>query len=309
MQRPNSSPLGEGLRPSPSALEYEVWRELIWQRCGLYFTESRIRFLSQRLRERMRLRRSKSYSEYYHYVAFNPEGEGEWEELLELLLNKETGFFRHLPSFEALTGHVLPRLMRDKQKYGVNTITLWSAGCSTGQEAYSLAMAFLERYLEPVKGPVLNTAEGMADSHLWQVKVTGSDISQRALDKARRGRYKPYEVRYMPALYRKNYLTVVEDAQNVFYQVGDRVRELVRFGNLNLSDPDSYWISAQDVIFCQNVLIYFKPESRIEIVRRLCQRLNPGGYLFLAPAEVVGLKLPGVQPVRLPDSLIYQRVR
>ena len=141
----------------------------------------------------------------------------------------------------------------------------------------------------------------------WQPKVTGSDISQRALDKARRGRYKPYEMRHMPDLYRENYMTVLKDKRSVFHQVADRVRALVQFGYLNLNDPNSFWVSAQDVIFCQNVLIYFKPESRVEIVRRLCQRLNPGGYLFLAPAEVVGLRLPGVQPVRLANSLIYRR--
>lgn len=80
------------------------------------------------------------------------------------------------------------------------------------------------------------------------------------------------------------------------------------FGYLNLSDPNNYWISAQDIIFCQNVLLYFETEDRLEIVKRLCQRLNPGGYLFLGPAEIVGLKLSGIQPVRLTDVLIHQRM-
>jgi chemotaxis methyl-accepting protein methylase len=243
-----------------------------------------------------------NHNAYYRYVAFNPDGEDEWLKLLDLLLNNETSFFRHPPSFEALTGHVLPRLMQEKEKYGVNTITMWSVGCSTGQEVYSLAIAFLE--MIAASFPV-NTSQ----RQMWRVKITGSDLSQRVLDKARRGRYRPYEVRRLPDPYRQQYMTVLESGWGgrSFYQVIDQVRALVQFGPVNLHDPASYRVPAQDIIFCQNVLIYFKPESRIEIIRWLCQRLNPGGYLFLAPAEVIGLKLPDLQPVRLKEALIYQR--
>lgn len=283
----------QAIRPQILTSEYETWREFIWQRCGLYITQSRIRFLSQRLWERMRIHQIKSYSDYYHYVSFNPNGEKEWGQLLEILLNNETSFFRHPPSFAALTDHVLPELMRQKRKDGARSIAMWSAGCSAGQEAYSLAMAGREA----------------VDLRAWQIKISGSDVSRGSLDKARQGRYKPYEVRTMPDDYRRKYMRQSRNSQSVFHEVAESVRAMTQFGYLNLHDPDHYWIMAQDVIFCQNVMIYFKPENRVEIVRRLCQQLNPGGYLFLAPAEVVGLKLPGVQLIRLPDSLIYQRVQ
>jgi len=154
---------------------------------------------------------------------------------------------------------------------------------------------------------------------LWQVEIMATDIGRRALEKARRGLYKPFEIRFMPEYYRDKYLTVEREA-NVMesvpsspsttrYRVAKRVRERVHFGYLNLNDPASCWVTAQDVIFCQNVLIYFKPESRAETARHLCQRLNPGGYLFLAPAEVTGLNLPGVQLVHFEDSLVYKRIR
>jgi hypothetical protein len=93
------------------------------------------------------------------------------------------------------------------------------------------------------------------------------------------------------------------------YRVAKRVREMVRFGRLNLSDPSSYWIAAQDVIFCQNVLIYFKPESKVEIVGHLCKRLVPGGHLFLAPGEMLSLRLPGVELVHFDDALVFKRVK
>lgn len=290
-------------RPDLTTSEYEAWREFIWQQSGLYFPENRREFLARRIWERMRIRQIHSCGEYYHFVRFNPQGGKEWEELLELLVICETGFFRHEPSFRALA-EILPHLLLCNQERGLNTLRMWSAGCSTGQEAYSLAMLFLEtvRFLE-----------------LWQVEIMATDISRRALEKARRGLYKPFEVKFMPEHYRGKYLTAEGGAgatasiaslrSTTRYRVVKRVREMVHFGYLNLNDPTSFWVTAQDVIFCQNVLIYFKPESRVETVRHLCQRLNPGGYLFLAPAEVVGLKLPGVQLVYFEDSLVYKRVK
>jgi chemotaxis methyl-accepting protein methylase len=306
--------LSQDLIPPPmSQLEYEVWQKLIQDRCGMYFSENRRRYLHQRLWERMRVRGIKSYSEYYHYVLFNTRGGDEWAEILKLLLNNETSFFRHMPSFDVLLRFALPELMKEKARHGVNTITLWSAGCSAGQEAYSLAMAFLE-LLSPTSSiqrnePVpLPPADDKSLYASWQAKVTGTDIDQHALDQARRAQYKYNDVRYMPAHYRNRYLTIAEEDKGTpnTYQVVDSVRAITQFGHLNLIDP-AYWVSGQDVIFCQNVLLYFEQASRIAIVERLCQRLNPGGFLFLAPAEVVGLKLPNIQLVRQPDSLIYQR--
>ncbi|TEU15037.1 MAG: protein-glutamate O-methyltransferase CheR [Anaerolineales bacterium] len=290
-------------RPDLTTSEYDAWREFVWQQSGLYFPENRREFLARRIWERMRARRIHSYSEYYHFVRFNPQGGKEWEELLELLVIGETGFFRHEPSFRALA-EILPHLLLRNQERGNNTLRMWSAGCSTGQEAYSLAMLFLETVRFP---------------ELWQVEIMATDISRRAVEKARKGLYKPFEIRYMPEHFRDKYLTVEEEAgatastlssrSTTRYRVAKRVRAMVHFGYLNLSDPTSCWVTAQDVIFCQNVLIYFKSESRVETARHLCQRLYPGGYLFLAPAEVIGLKLPGVQLVHFEDSLVYKRVK
>lgn len=292
--------------PPITPVEYEIWRDFIHQRCGLWLPETRLEFLQGHLWARMQTRRISSYSEYYYFVTFNPAGEQEWNRLQERLLVHETGFFRHPPSFRALADVLLPELLARRAEWRSGDVTFWSAGCATGPEAYSLAMTFLD---------------SVAQLERWQLRVTGTDVSHTALAQAKSGIYRPTQVRFMPAHHRDTYLVRLEgdgragDApvfslrDSARYRVRDDVRSLVRFGYLNLNDPDSYWVSAQDVIFCQNVLIYFKPDCRAEIVRRLCQRLNPGGYLLLAPAEVVGLKLPNVRPVRLPDSLIYQRIQ
>jgi chemotaxis methyl-accepting protein methylase len=247
--------------------------------------------MAQRLWDRVQQLNLASYTDYYHYVAHNPNGNGEWLQLLDSLLNNETSFFRHEPSFNALRELALPELLRQKRRQGGNSMTVWSAGCSAGQEPYSLAMTLLEQI----------------DSHLWQLRVIGSDISQSKLAQARQGQYKQHEVRYMPDYYREKYLRWVQTAQGAHYQVVQRVQALVQFGYLNFKEPQTCWVHGQDIIFCQNVLIYFKPDHRLEIVKLLIQRLNPGGFLFLAPAEMVGLRIPGVTFVNAPDSLVYRK--
>lgn len=293
------------------ALQYAVWQEFIQQRCGLHFTPSRLRFLHQRLEERMRLRHMRSLQEYYHYVAFNPAGTAEWQELLDLLLNNETSFFRHSPSFATLTSHVLPALVQAKGTRPGQTLTMWSAGCSMGQEVYSLAMTCVDFLTPPA---VRYTPETPDLASQWQIKILGSDISRRALAKARQGQYKAHELRSLPERYRSRYFTAVGSGHTLVYHVVPQIQALVDFSPINLQDPATYPLpyfehtgGGMDIIFCQNVLIYFDTPHRLEIVQRLCQRLRPGGYLFLGPAEVVGLKLPGIEPVRFADALLYQR--
>jgi chemotaxis methyl-accepting protein methylase len=254
-----------------------------------------------------------SYREYYRYVVTHTAGEAEWLTLLEGLLNHETHFFRHPPSFTALSENVLPELIGVRAPG--DPITMWSAGCSLGQEAYSLAMVFFELTAPSAAVQAQRAVSG--DPAGLRAKVKGSDISPLALYKARTGLYKPYEMRSLPDVYRQRYFALTESGPQAVYEVGPQLREMVEFGYVNLCDPASSPFAplpfmggkgeGVDVIFCQNVLIYFTSEDRQAIVQQLCQRVRLGGYLFLGPAEGVGLKLPGMQSVRRPDVLIYQR--
>jgi chemotaxis methyl-accepting protein methylase len=228
----------------------------------------------------MRVRRMRSLQEYYHYVAFNPAGTAEWQELLDSLLNHETSFFRHSPSFTTLTGYVLPALFQARDKHGAQTLHMWSAGCSMGQEVYSLAMGCVD-FLSPPTGRYPQEPTGLAAQ--WQIRVMGSDISRRALSKARQGQYKAYEIRSLPEHYRTRYFTTLGTGHNLVYHVVPQIQALVEFTHINLQDSITYPAPCfdntgvgMDIIFCQNVLIYFATASRVEIVRRLCQRLRPG---------------------------------
>ncbi len=278
-------------RPPMSSAEHDLWRDLIQKRCGINFTNSRLYFLEQRLWERMADLKIATYNEYYHYLVYNDSGDQEWLSLRDAILNNESSFFRHEPSYTALIKTALPALMAQKRRNGQNNITFWSAGCSGGQEPYSMAMAAHER-LDPV---------------VWDMTVLGTDISQAQLSKAQFGRYKGYEVRNMPEYYRNKYMDHSANGTGDIYAVAPNIKRVTQFSSLNLHDANSFWIVGQDVIFCQNVLIYFENDHRIDIVNRLAHKLNPGGYLFLGPAEVVGLRIPKMKLLRWDNVLVYQR--
>ena len=269
-----------------------MWRELIRSRCGHALVESRVFFLERRLWDRMRQRGLSSYAAYHRFISLSPGGEAEWAELLEELLNRETSFFRHRPSFEVLATRLLPSLLQEKGRRGDRTLGLWSAGCSDGAEPYSMAMAVL----------------GVVDTRRWDVQILASDLSRRALERARSATYKEFELRTLPEEYRGRYFSAVGTNGSKRFEIRKDVAALVRFERSDVRKPRDGTITAeQDVIFCQNVLIYFEPADRVEAVKSLAALLRPGGYLVLAPGEMVGLRLPEVKPAFLDDVLVYQR--
>jgi chemotaxis methyl-accepting protein methylase len=277
-------------QPELSAVDSALWRDLIRQRCGLFFPESRLRFLRGRLWERMRATGFTCFGEYYRFVMDNAEGATEWRQLLELLVVRQTSFLRHAPSYDALGESVLPELLSRKRERGEKTVGFWSAGCAGGQEAYSLAIRFFE----------------MPDTNSFRLRVTGTDISQTALAKARHGSYGAHEMLGLANGQRERFFTTAKGSRASIYTVDGQVAKSVNFMFGNLLHDDLH-LPLQDVIFCQNVLMYFGLESRATIVRRLMAHLGPGGFLFTAPAELIGLELPEIEPVSIRDTLIYRR--
>jgi chemotaxis methyl-accepting protein methylase len=276
--------------PQMSHVETHSWRDFLAQRFGLSFSDSRWQRISPGLWQRACLQGSHSYADYLNYVAFRPEGKEDWPGLLESVVNHETGFFRHPPSFAALAERVLPALMKDAKNLS-RPINLWSAGCSSGQEAYSLAMLVLET----------------TGTQACSVQIWASDLSRRIVERARRGLYSAHEVRSLPASYRDKYLRQVGWGERAAFQIKDEVRALVRFANCNLIDPAGYGVPLQDVIFCQNVLIYFSSEYRAAVPRWLADHLNPGGSLFLGPSDLVEAPVPNLDRISLDEAVYYQR--
>lgn len=289
--------------PEMSDEEYRQWRNLIQERMGLCIRETRTDFLKRRLWERMRHLSVSGYREYYDMILSKDPNQREWQHLLELLVNCQSGFFRHLPSYDALMNSVLPEIAKN-HSHRKQTISFWSVGCSRGQETYSLSMAF-----QHVLGH---------QPHL-SASVVGTDISFRALERAEKAEYSFLEVRDMPDIFREKYMTEIgasepKDGKSILlnkhlvkYRVNDALRKPVTFRFFNLNMPKEPDIPLQNIIFCQNVFIYFNIQDRAKSIFRLLNHLKPGGYLFLGPGEAVGIKISGAMLTHFKDTLCYKR--
>lgn len=272
-------------RPQMTPYDLELWQASVGERWGLHYSEGRVHQLSAGLWRRMQKLGLDSFRAYHSFAGSSP---GEWSLLLESVLNHESSFFRHLPSFDALWQVVFPELAIRKARSGNDWIRMWSAACSIGQEPYSLAMAALDH-------PSLQ---------MMRIAVRGSDLSPMALDAARRGLYTGRALEGVPEMQRRRHFI---PAQGGGFQVGRNLRTVSEFAEFNLTNPATYGPGQYDVIFCQNVLIYFGAEQRIRAMQSLASRLAPGGYLFLAPGEALGVRLDGCRDARLRECLSFQK--
>ncbi|TRX73630.1 protein-glutamate O-methyltransferase [Pseudomonas mangiferae] len=268
-----------------SAAEFHDWRTLLEDRIGVVIGEQRRSFLQTNLRTRMRELGIDDYRSYYRQVTDGPRGAVEWSTLLDRLTVQETRFFRHPPSFEVLDAYLRQRVEAVAQR----PWALWSVGCSSGEEAYSLAMV---------------AAEALRGSE-WPERfgVTGTDISLSALNKARDAFYGARRLEAMDAAVAERYFRPM---QGGFKVVPDLVAR-VCCARLNVLDLAKAPMSGMDVIFCQNLLIYFRRWRRREILNRLAERLVPGGLLVIGVGEVAGWQHPDLEPVADERVLAFTR--
>ena len=263
----------------------QAWSELIVRRCGLAFRHIRMPEVIAIVHDQMRQRSIAHESSYYALLSAPGDATGDWDALIERLTNHETSFFRHPASFDALRLHILPEL-RATRPPG-SRLSLWSAGCSTGQEAYSIAMC------------------AIADNPNGQFTVWGSDISHHAIKVAREAKFGPRAVATIPEHYRQRYLVSPATGSPDFAIIDD-LRQRVRFMTTNLVEPDGFRAS-HDVVFCHNVLIYFSPAAVTQAVARLAASVGLGGYLLLGPGEAPHDRPPGLEPVIVNGLRAFQR--
>jgi len=220
-------------------------------------------------------------------IARLQSSETECESLAEGLLDPSTGFFRHAEAFQALTKIALPELERRKAPQGARELRIWSAGCSSGQEAYSIA---------------ISVCEAVNGGHsVWKIQIVGSDIRRQALQQAERGLYPEHELREMPRALVQQYFAKVGQ----HYLVKPRVRHLVAFAPTNLVQP--HYIGRFDCIFCMDVLPHFSRQQRAALVQHLYLYLQPGGFLFLGRGEKLSTAEPSFLVHGAPACTVYQR--
>lgn len=276
--------------PNPEIVTADAWCRLILRRWGLTFRDGQVPAVLHCVRERMQSGGIASERRYYERLSDEPDGGPEWTALGERLLNHETSFFRHPASYDALRTHILPEL-RDARGRG-GRINLWSAGCSTGQEAYSLAMLATD---------VMGAGDGNADFTVW-----GGDVSRPAVDVARRGRYGARAIAGVPDDYRRRFLRVAGSPSAPQYEIVEEVRRRVRFAVTNLLAAHAVNLN-HDVIFCHNVLIYLAPAVVSQVIALLAARLALGGYLLLGPGEAPAERPPSLEAVTLNGVRVLHR--
>lgn len=236
-------------------------RSLIEQRSGVHFDDSRERFFSTRVREHMVLLKLVHGAELLRALRASSV---EYDALLERLLTQETRFHRYPDVFNALEKKVLPEMHMKKFWENPRILRIWSAGCSTGEEPYSIAIAICE---------TLEFAEA------WNITILATDISKQALQQAERGVYSQRMLENLSPRQVDNHFTRVGS----HYTVKPKLRNMVTFAPMNLAQ--AVYMGRFDVIFCMNVLIYFSQERRNALIQRFYEYLEPGGYLFLGHAE------------------------
>ena len=268
--------------------EFHDWQALLEERTGVVINEQRQAFLQTNLSARMRELDVPDYASYYRQVTAGPRGAVEWSTLLDRLTVQETRFFRHRPSFEVLEQYLALRLAQAQP--GQQPWALWSVGCSSGEEPYSMA---------------ISAAEVLRDSEMPDhFGVTGTDISMNALSKARDGEYAARKFEQMDIDLCERYFDVQDDGR---LKVIPSLAARVCCARLNVLELAKAPMTGMDVIFCQNLLIYFRRWRRREILNRLAERLAPGGLLVVGVGEVVGWQHPDLEPVADERVLAFTR--
>jgi chemotaxis protein methyltransferase CheR len=258
-------------------------RGLIETRSGILFDASRERFFSTRVREHLQ---DKKLAHGTDLLRLIKNSNVEYDILLQRLLTQETSFFRYPAVFEALEKKVLPELHMKKFWENPRSLRIWSAGCSTGEEPYTIAIT------------IADTLE-FADA--WNIHILATDISRQALDHAERGVYPARELDTLSPKQREHHFSRTGDD----FVVRPRIRNMVTYAPMNLAQVT--YMGRFDCIFCMNVLIYFSEERQAQLVQRFYEYLEPGGYLFLGHAESVSKCDVKFDTHTIRDSRIYQK--
>lgn len=268
--------------------EFRLLRDFVYQHCGLNFTEDSKYLLEKRLGRRLEEHNLQSFKDYYYFLRYKPEKDQELSAVVDLLTTNETYFFREEYQLKTFAEEILPEIRKRKEATGDKTLRIWSAGCSSGEEPYTLAMLLLDQ-------PWINS---------WQVEIIGTDISQKVLQKARQGEYTEASFRNTDPSYRHRFF----EANGEKMQISDNVKNLVTISHLNLFDQARIaLLGKMDIVFCRNVIIYFDLDGKKKVIDSFFKRLHPEGYLLLGHSESLINLSTSFQLRHFQHDMVYQK--
>jgi len=276
--------------PEMSQMQFEQWRKFIYDKTGIYFQDNKKYLLESRLLKRIVHLKISSYDEYLKLLSNSLSNKSEMRYFYDTITINETFFFRNTGQLDAMVQKIIPEILQNREKTGKQKIRIWSAACSSGEEAYSVAI-MLNEFIKP-KFPEIT------------FEIVGTDINQTVLDTAVRGIYGDYAIRNMPIQYLKKYFKQIDG----MYELNLDIKTMATFKNANLFDNnDMLYMNNFDIIFCANVLIYFDTNSKIKVVNQLYKSLNKGGYLFIGFSETLHGISKAFSVVSFPKTVGYKK--
>jgi chemotaxis protein methyltransferase CheR len=244
-------------------------RDMVYKISGIFQIEGKLYLLADGCARRMKQLGLRTPHEYWDRLTVHANRDEELRQLLNELTIGETCLFRSQPQLDALRKVILPEIVKEKSKLTMKRLRLWSAGCSTGEEPYTLAINLLEESEGLLKG--------------WQFEIIATDLNDRSIETAKAGVYGDYALRFVTDHYKRKYFLPADDNK---LRVRDEVKKLITFSRLNLRDDSKIlFMKGMDAIFCCNVLIYFDGPAKSRVIEHYFSNLNFGGYFFLGTSE------------------------
>lgn len=269
--------------------EFKKLRDFVYVQCGIYVPDNRTYLMENRLANRLKELNLKNYEEYYHYLQYDPGKAHELNRLFEVITTNETSFYRNPPQIKVFQENVLGELLGQLRGSG-KRLRIWSAGCSTGEEPYTIAM-------------VLHEILGNEISN-WDIRITANDLSARVLEAAREGAYSEYALRTTPPELVDKYF----DKVGKTYRVKSSLKRLISFGQINLNDRAQLKrVERSQVVFCRNVIIYFDDDMKKRVISAYYDNLLPGGYLLIGHSESLHNISRVFKPYHHPGAIVYKK--
>jgi chemotaxis protein methyltransferase CheR len=248
--------------------EFIQLRDFLYEQAGIFIAENRKYLMENRLSSRLRELGLRNFHEYHNYLRFDNNRMAELNKLFENMTTNETSFFRNNPQIDIFKDKVLTRIVDEQRAKGQKKIHIWSAGCSSGEEPYTIGIVLHELLKNEI------------DS--WDIKITANDLSLAMLTTAQKGLYSDYALRTTPQAMIDKYFT----KEGKMFKILPKVQKLVRFGQINLaSTADLSKVERSHIVFCRNVIIYFDDDMKRHVINAFYDNLLPGGFLLIGHSE------------------------
>ncbi|GAB5047000.1 CheR family methyltransferase [Thermodesulfovibrio sp. TK110] len=267
---------------------FKQLRDFIYEKTGIYVPDNKKYFLENRLSRILKEKNLRNFEDYLYFLKYSAN-RNDIARLFDAVTTNETFFFREPQQFEVFSNNLIPQIIKENNQMGRRDIKIWSAACSTGEEAYTIAMILLDK-------PELVS---------FRKEIYASDISESVLMSARKAMYGSYSVRNVPPQYMAKYF---KDSGGI-YVLSETVKSMVKFMNINLiEEKEVKQLKGIDVVFCRNVLIYFDDKAKKKAVSLIYDVLRPKGYLFVGTSESLHNITRAFRPVVINKVVVYQKV-